>query len=116
MTESATTQAFIDALLAFGFKEFPIHQQLDRHDRHWQFCKRDEVGKRFFVQVRLWRFSKYSNAERVVDDSWDAQCQFDMCGERTFDVTTHFQIPSPQEIVDWFNNVWERMGCTYYEK
>ena len=105
----------IASLEQFGFKEWPTCPP-DRHDRHWQYCRKDEHGKRFFVQVRLWRFSKYSTDVRLVGDSFDAWCQYDLHGKRTFDVIVSVSDMTPAEVVAWFNDVWEKLGCTYYEK
>jgi hypothetical protein len=104
----------IQALLDFGFKEFPKNPH-DTFDRNWQYCLRDEKGKKIFIQVRLWAFSKYSSSERTVDDSFDAKCQFDMRGPKTFNVTTNVNDMTPRQVVDWFDGIHTKMGCVYYE-
>ena len=105
----------IESLVAYGFKEWPVNPQHDKHDRHWQFCKRDEKGKKLYVQVRLWAFSKYSNAERTVEDSFDADVQFDMNGPKTFNVNMSVNNMTPAQVVEWFEKMHDTMGCTHYE-
>jgi len=106
----------VDALVAYGFREWPIGQH-DKHDRHWQYCLRTELGKKLYVQVRLWAFSRYSSPERGrVHDSFDAEAQFDMNGPKTFNISCSVNDMTPAQVVDWFEGVHTRMGCTYYEK
>jgi len=104
----------VESLLAYGFREWPVGQH-DKHDRHWQFCKRDEKGKKLYVQVRLWAFSKYSNTERTVEDSFDADVQFDMNGPKTFNVNMSVNNMTPAQVVEWFEKMHDTMGCTHYE-
>ena len=76
----------IDEIEKFGFKEFKVLPH-DKHDRVWAKMICDDIGKKFNVVIRFWQFSKFSNDERgKIEDSFDATCQFDMRGKRTFDV------------------------------
>jgi len=104
----------IESLVAYGFKEWPVNQH-DKHDRNWQFCKRDERGKKLFVTIQLWAFSKYSNADRKVEDSFAADSSFDMNGPKTFNVNTNVNYMTPAQVVEWFERMHTIMGCTYYE-
>lgn len=105
----------IEELISYGFKEWPINRGLDKHDRHWQYCVRDKIGKKYFVQVRLWEFSKYSKPDNPVQDGFDAYCQFDMHGPKTFNVDLSVTNMTPAQVVEWFGNVFDKLGCTYYE-
>lgn len=103
----------VESLLEFGFKEFPVHRQIANHDRNWQFCQRDNRGKRFYVQVRFWKFSKYPEGR----DAWDAYVQFNMRKEPTFNVTMFvLEETTPAEVVDFFQTMWEKLECEYYEE
>ena len=105
----------IESLLDYGFREWPKSNH-DNHDRHWQFCKSDEKGKKIYVTVRLWEFSKYSDSDRgYVEDSFDAESQFDMNGPKTFNVNISVNNMTPGQVVDWFERMHHLMGCTYYE-
>lgn len=106
----------IEDLISYGFREWPINPQVDKHERHWQYCYRDNIGKKFFVNVRLWQFSKYSTADRPVEDSFDAYCQFDMNGPKTFNVDLSVRDMTPTQVVEWFNDLFNKMGCSYYER
>ena len=105
----------IDNLLSYGFKEYPINSY-DTHDRNFQYCLKTDRGKKLFVQVRLWQFSKYSKPDNIVEDSFDAYCQYDMRRDKTFNVSLTTYDMSPDEIVKWFDNVFEKLGCSYYEE
>jgi hypothetical protein len=106
----------IDSLVSYGFHEYPINPKFDKHDRHWSFCKRDSLGKKLYVEIRMWEFSKYSTPDNPnVENGWDAKCQFDMNGPKTFDVTISVRNMTPAQVMDWFENMHHKMGCTYYE-
>jgi hypothetical protein len=112
----------IESLLAYGFKEFDVNKH-DKHERNWQFCKRDEKGKKFYVLVRLWEHSKWSNPSGlgsdafplIFEDAFDATCQFDMNGPKTFDVTINVIDMLPGQVIDWFDQIHNKMCCSYYE-
>lgn len=104
----------IESLVAYGFKEY-TKNSMDQFDRVWQFCVKDKKGKKFFVNVRLWCFSKYSRPDHVVHDSFDSSCQFDLRGPKTFDVTCSVNNMTPAQVVDWYENMFNRMNCYYYE-
>ncbi len=106
----------IESIIDYGFKEFDIHKDIDKHDRQWQYCLRDNIGKKFYVNIRLWAFSRYSTSERIVFDSFDAYCQFDLNGPKTFNVDLSVNNMSPDQVVDWFHNMFLVMNCSYYEK
>ncbi len=105
----------INDLLSYGFKELPINQY-DKHDRQWQFCYRNKIGKKFFVLVRLWQFSRYSTKERPYQDGFDASCQFDMNGSRAFNVELSVNDMTPNQVVEWFDTMFDKLNCTYYER
>ena len=105
----------IDEIEKFGFKEFKILKH-EKYDRVWAKWIKDDVGKKFNVVIKFWQFSKYSTDERPVEDSFSASCQFDIRGKKTFDVDLHVRDMNPQEIVDWFDNMFHKMECAYYEK
>lgn len=102
-----------EALLAYGFREYPTNSQLDSHERAFGKWSRDDHGKRFCVHVRFWRHSKYSRDGVEIPDGWDAWCQFNRGGE-TFDVNL-MHIESPQQVFRFFACLWDKLGCDYYE-
>lgn len=104
----------VESLLDYGFKEYPTNDH-EKFDRNWQFCKRDQKGKKLYVQVRLWGFSKYTTVDRIVHDSFDADVQFDMNGPKTFNVTISVNDMTPSQVVDWFDRMHDKMGCVHYE-
>lgn len=104
----------IESLVAYGFKEYSKNTH-EHFDRAWQYCVRDKKGKKFFVNVRLWEFSKYSRPDNIVHDSFDSACQFDLRGPKTFDVTCSVNNMTPSQVIDWYENLFNRMNCYYYE-
>lgn len=104
----------IESLVAYGFKEYTKHS-MDHFDRVWQYCVKDKKGKKYFVNVRLWCFSKYSQPDNVVHDSFDSSCQFDLRGPKTFDVSCSVNNMTPSQVIDWYENIFNRLNCHYYE-
>lgn len=105
----------IEQLISYGFKEYTKAPH-DTFDRNWQYCLRTDLGKKLYVQVRLWEFSKYSTSERLVHNSFDAESQFDMNGPKTFNVNCSVNDMTPAQVVQWFERMHDRLGCTYYER
>ena len=105
-------------LIDYGFRPYqPNLQFRDRFDEGWQFCQRDGLGKKFFVNIQFWDFAKYSNSIHTVDSGWDAWVQFDMYGHRTYNVHLNsVRDMTPAEVVDWFENIWIKMRAVYYER
>lgn len=103
----------IQELIDYGFKEYPKNSH-DNFDRVWQYCLKDKIGKKFFVNVRLWEFGKYTKPDHIVHDSFDATCQFDN-GNRCFDVFIIVSDMKPYQIIDWFDQMFYSMKCVYYE-
>lgn len=102
----------IQELIDYGFKEYPKNSH-DNFDRVWQYCVKDKIGKKFFVNVRFWEFSKYTKPDHIVYDSFDATCQFD--GSKCFDVSIIVSDMKPYQIIDWFDRIFYSMNCIYYE-
>jgi hypothetical protein len=105
----------VEAIEQYGFKECKKLPH-DNYDRCWALMIHDKYGKKFQVVIKFWNFSKYSRHDRVVEDSFSADCQFDMRGPKTFNVDIHAKDMTPQEIVNWFDNMFQKMECTYYER
>jgi hypothetical protein len=107
-----------ESLVQFGFREWPTCPS-DRHDRQWQYCVADQRGKKFYVQVYLWQFSKYSTPDHPVADSWSANVQFNTFADDkrdVFDVDLHVRDKSPEDIVAWFDDLFVKLECEYYEQ
>ena len=104
------------SLLEFGFKEYPVSKHLhDEHEKQYCYMVKDEIGKKFQIVVRFWQHSKYSTPDHLILDGWDARCQFNTYNDDTFDVIKSVAHQSPQEIVDWFENVHEKLEAAYYK-
>lgn len=107
----------IDELEAAGFREnTPYHGS--PHDREWWKTVRGPggEGKKFPLQVRLWRFSKYSTPDRPAEDGWDAKAYFEgFSGAEGhgFWVERSCRDETPDQVVAWFHNVWRRLGCQW---
>lgn len=112
--ETAPTQEKIRGLLAHGFRETPKGSH-DPHDRQWWFSVRDGRGVRYAVQVRLWRFSRYSHTggNGEVQDGWDAVCHLKEADGSDFRVDRSVRQETPESIVSWFGGVWAKLGCEY---
>lgn len=110
----------VKQLLSFGFKKISSSHK----ESVYQYCLRDGKGIKFYVEVTH-RFNLQPSITRqdVVDNLGDdaylhtywANCQFDLNGPKTFDVNMNVGDMSPDQIIAWFSDMFDRMGCTYYE-
>jgi hypothetical protein len=104
-----------DELVAAGYRTW-TPSSADRYDLLYQKRVKDDRGTRYFVNVRFWRFSKYSTPERPVEDGWDAEARFDgRGGSRSFAVSTSVRHDTPAEVEAFFARVWDAMKPGYYE-
>lgn len=107
------TKKYIEDLEKFGFKEYKVSLP-DRHDRNWGYSHRDERGKKFFIELQMWEFSRYSTQGNKVEDRFSAECHYEK-GLKSFRVILSVNDMSPKEIIDWFDDIHAKLGCDYYE-
>lgn len=75
--------------------------------------ERTIYGRRFSGRIRLQGVQGSTPGE--IPDGWDAWCQFGMRKEKTFNVELMFRNMTPAEVVEWFDNMFEKLGCDHYE-
>lgn len=101
-------------LLAGGYRKYPPHTVLDRFDALFQKTIRDEKGKRYSVNIRMWDHTKY-NADYV---GWDVELRFndgcDWYPHNTI-ITADCNDVTTAEVQEWAEQVWLRLGPSYYE-
>lgn len=108
MSEYALTS---EDLLEFGFKRYAPNCTLDQFEWLYQYCIRDKHRNRIlFVNVRLWRNSKYPGEH----DGFDAIANFDCDGRSIQLHDLGVNSRTPQEIVEWFaQSFFALRGQTY---
>ena len=107
-----TKQELLDA----GYKR----QEPDSYEKQgcatdlFQKCVKDDVGKRYFINVRRWDFSIYSH--RPEDNNrFEATVQFD----RKDGIVINLDILNPEsveEVEKVYAEAWETGVYEYYEK
>ena len=83
----------------------------------------DEVGKRYFITVWVYDNTAYMDKyEGWSRWSFQPEVQFNNTLENTFDVTLHHKnnekwgVTPIEQVEEFFNVMWNRMKCEYYEK
>ena len=83
----------------------------------------DENGKRYFITVWVYDNSAYMDRyEGWSMWSFQPDVQFKMEDGTTFDVVYHhtnntqWGVTSIDDVEAFFYNMWEKLGCQYYEK
>lgn len=113
-----TEQHLLDA----GYKKYNSEHNGKQADTFHQKCVRDAHGKKYFVDVYGYDFSKYTTWK---PDEWNTTGwsymfvgSYDSCGDRGFS----FQPNHPskeEESVEYyetlFENVWDTLKPEYYE-
>lgn len=107
----------IKELEEFGFKQWKL-QPHDNHDRSFFYTIRDSVGQKLTIHVKFWAFSRYDRPDNPANDSFSAECQYDIHkeGGKVFNVSLNVNDMTPAEVLEWFSVLFERMGCEYYER
>jgi hypothetical protein len=96
----------LEPFLEYGFEDFPS-SSFDKCQAvaiKWVWI---HGHKAFVIAVRHWRHCEF--------ESLDATAQFNVHSEKpTFNVELlHAQ--SPLQVVNFFTDIWMRMGCEYYD-
>ena len=113
-----TAELSEDSLLSAGYKKYPPPSR-ERYDTLYQKRIRDAAGTRYFVNIRFWRFSKYSTEDEQVPDGWDAWVQYNSHSystHPTFNVELSCREITPAQVEGFYDRVWSLMGCDYYER
>ena len=95
-------------LLDYGFKQFN-NTIIDKYDILFQLPVRDKIGIRFYCNVRFWQNSKYSPE---AGDGYDAKVNFNEFVVQLYSVNDM----KPKDVVAFFDKMWEKMGCSYYDQ
>lgn len=89
----------------------------DQRDRKWWYSARDEVGVRWVMEVRFWRFSKYSKPDSPVEDGWDVEVHFKLDEDNCFRMTRSIRhMDSLDPVVEFCESMWRQMGCDYSKR
>lgn len=100
----------IEALESFGFKKYKPCVTIDKFDIGFSYFVEDEKGRKFNINVRFWDNTKYG-----MPNCFDTSVQFNKNG-KTFNVQIlRVCEMTPQEIVLWFDDMFDKMGCDYYD-
>ena len=83
----------------------------------------DDEGKRYFITVWVYDNSPFQDRyEGWAKYSFQPDVQFTMEDGTTFDVVCHhtnnvkWGVTSIDDVEAFFYNMWEKLGCQYYEK
>lgn len=83
----------------------------------------DDSGKRYFITVWVYDNSPFQDRfEGWVKYNFQPDVQFTMEDGTTFDVTHYhtnnakWGVTSIDDVEAFFYNMWEKLGCEYYEK
>lgn len=99
-----------EELEKYGFKEYPVGQH-SKQTKNFQYRIREDGVTKFFVNVRYWEFNFGDHR------SFDAEVQFNiMSSDDTFNVCLlNCNNKTPEQIVYWFRQIFDRMECRDYD-
>lgn len=100
-------------LTELGFKEYPV-QTFHNFDSHFYktiYKKKDDNDKNdsLLLEVKFWRFSKYSTVNNAVDDCWSCEGHFEISG-KCFRVDCSIQEDELSSVVEWFKSIFVKLG------
>lgn len=86
----------------------------DGYVRSFQSWARDDEGKKFALNAHV--YDMLPNAP--YDTGVDMEVQFNghVDEKETFEVIKSHHGETPEEAKEWFEEMWNRMECGYYEK
>lgn len=105
-----------EEIISAGFKEEKIYDHLnDKHERCWSYSEKDGIGRKFSVQIKFWRNSRYSTPYRIIPDGYSFIGYFRDSDDHHFVVTMSKDL-EPEEIIKWCRNLYENLGCVHVTK
>lgn len=102
-----------EEILASGFKPDGVYKHLNhQHDKCWGYSEKNDIGRKFFVQIRFWKMSKYSTEERVIPDAYDFVGHFRDFDGQEFTVSMSKDM-CPKKIIEWCRTLHKKLECDY---
>lgn len=114
-----TEQSLLDA----GYNKFKDYHNFKKADTTYQKCIRDEHGKKYFIDVYGYNFSKYPawqpDAYNTTGWSYMFIGSFDSCGNHGFSFQPNHPSMDEESIEYYetlFEHVWNTLKPEYYER
>lgn len=103
-------------LIASGYKPFTSKILSQYSDKGYQKCLRDEKGKKYYITLIEYDWDQFPEAvqQKGYRYSYAPETQFNTQDGTVFDL----QMLSPESIEQmevFFEDVWTKMNCQYYE-
>ena len=88
----------------------------DPYKGTWQKCFRDELGKKYFINVEVWDFqnSVFNNRIQAKEISFSANSQMETYSKQTFNCQL-LSIKTLEDLENFFETQWTSNVCKYYE-
>ena len=103
-------------IISAGFKAGKTYDHLnDKHDKCWCFSEKDSIGRKFSVEIRFWKTSKYSTPEQTIPDGYSFVGYFRDKDDQYFTVSVSKDLP-PEEVIKWCRNLYEKLECNHVTK
>lgn len=107
-----------EALLEHGYKPFQQRNLKEFTNSFYQKLFRDDIGKKFYLTLAC-----YDNKDiqqrfpdsNTPDFSYEPDVQFTDAKGNTFNASM-LSPKSVDEMEDFFEALWQKMECEYYEK
>lgn len=97
---------FSNSNKAFNNSDFGLQKRID-----------DEVGKRYFITVWVYDWSKYPQHNQPNKLSFAPDVQLRLQNDMHINVQMLLnQDSTVQDIESFYHEMWEKMNCQYYER
>ena len=103
-------------LLDAGYKRYdPPSIHADCVTDLYQKCIKDDTGKRYFISIERWDFSRISHRASDTQPSFETTVQFTHKNGETVDITCYngWEI---DQIEKFYDDLWKLGWFKYYEK
>lgn len=107
-----TVKDFTDS----GYKQFPT-RSLNNSDFGLQRLIVDEMGKRYYITVWVYDWTKYPQFNHMNKITFSPDVQFRLQNDIHFNVQMLNNPDSTiHDIESFYSEMWERFNCQYYER
>ena len=106
-----------EKILQAGYTEYPPSSiEYECVTRFFQKCFKDDVGKKYFIDIKRWDFPPHPNTGHQIPTSYEFGVQFNTQDDKVMNLnlfSTGWTIENAEAFVE---EMWQKMNLRYYEK
>lgn len=106
-----------EKILQAGYTEYePSSIDGEYVTKFFQKCFKDDVGKKYYIDIKKWDFPPYLNAGHKIPTSYEFYVQLNTQDDRVMDLTLFSHGWTIENAEAFVEDMWQKMNLKYYER